>query len=169
MYSKCVRRLRFCFLSFVLLFMISACQPLGIFQDSSPITKDTEYASNTIIVKYGTNFPGYFYSSIIEQEDGTYSLEIAAKTKSTQKEFREKLTEEEVASILSWIDEYKIKRWDGFNKKAKNVEDSLSFDVIVQHDDLHIRAEGYHYLPDNFHEAMEGYIKCLERFVGPIE
>jgi len=67
---------------------------------------------------------------------------------------KKEISSEKIKELENLLNNYKVYKWDGFNKSDKNVLDGDDFSLsITTLDKRHIRASGYESYPDNYGEV----------------
>lgn len=135
-----------------IVFLLTGCKKQNDYSDD---IKSFKYG-------YGSYFPGYITYEIVKKDD-KYELTIdkinSPDTEKTTKTIDKKYVDE----INKIINEYKVYKWDGFNKSDNNVMDGtgFSFDVTYENDKT-ISAQGYMKFPKDYKVVTEKIEKILD-------
>lgn len=101
----------------------------------------------------------YIYGSVnytVEFKEGKYTLSIKPDGKSEEEATVIEIDDQVIEGLLSILNKYNVKSWNGFKKSDPDVLDGGSFSIsITEKDDSYTNASGYMMWPDNYHEVKE--------------
>lgn len=105
------------------------------------------------------NYTNASYSYDVELENGKYFAIYKADGVSEEDAFKKEISKDTVLELEKILNEYKIYKWDGFNKSDEDVLDGYSFSLNYWNqnkEDIH--ASGYMMYPNNYREFRSAII-----------
>ena len=112
---------------------------------------------------YSSGYSAYSYTRYeIQKKDDGYYLDIKPYGVPEEEIQTVKVEKRTIKKILKVLNEYKVIKWDGFNKSNKYVLDGDSFPFnLITEDGINISASGYMRWPENYKEVRSELYEIL--------
>lgn len=103
-----------------------------------------------------------YTSSFMKNPDTTYKVEIKENKyyayikpygKPAEETIKKQIDKNFVSKLIKILNEYKVSKWNGFDKRDKHILDGNSFRIIITSNNKNINASGYMKYPNNYQKV----------------
>ncbi len=131
----------------------------------------TDVSDSTYITSFeysfGSFFAGYYEYEIYQ--DGNQYIFIGKGSNGVDLDIKETIDRDILDEIQEIIQKYDVKKWNGFNKRNRDVLDGHSFSLLVRYDDHKIRANGYMKYPIYYDDFQKEIQDCFDSLVSNLK
>lgn len=117
----------------------------GIKKFSLKYTNGNEVNSNVLYEIYSGN---------------TYTVTVKLSGETDEEAYRNTMSDDDINTLESILNKYKISKWDGFKGFDKNILDGNSFVLTISTNSLSVHASGYMKYPSNYKK----FVKEIDEF-----
>lgn len=121
---------------------------------------------NYLEARYDGTISGEVFSYKIEKEGDTFYFIYEDISLPSEEGLRTEIGREVLEELRKIYDELEIEKWNGFNKRNKDVMDGHGFSLTIGFDNgERLNASGYNYSPDHYWEFREELAGLFQPYI----